>query len=348
MPSGAPTYCVADIVAQFGGELLGDGSVSIRGVGTLANAQPDQAAFLAHGKYRKQLIDTRAGVVILPPAEAHATSHTRIVSPDPYGYFARVSRLLNPPPSSVPGVDASARVHSDAQLDPSASVDSLVSIGRGARIGPGTIIEPGCVIGDNVHLGAGTRLHANVVIYRDCVIGERVILHAGVVIGADGFGYAPAGGRWNKIPQVGRVVIGDDVEIGANTTVDRGALDDTVIEEGVKLDNQIQIGHNCRIGAHTAIAGCTGIAGSTTIGRRCRIGGSAMISGHLEIADDVDISGGTLISKSIRDRGMYTAVFPFSSHERWLKNAVQLKHLDALVQRLRVLEERVKELEGKN
>ncbi len=343
-----PVYRAVEIVAQLGGELLGDGSVCIRGVGTLASAQPDQAAFLAHGKYRKQLTGTRAGVVILPPEEAEASCQTRIVSTDPYGYFARVSQLLNPPPVWAPGIDASAVVHPQARLDTSATVGPLVSIGRGAHVGPKTVIEAGCVIGEHVYIGADARLHANVVIYHHCIIGERVILHAGVVIGADGFGFAPEEGRWNKIPQVGRVVIGDDVEIGANTTIDRGALDDTVIEEGAKLDNQIQIGHNCRIGAHTAIAGCVGIAGSTIIGKGCRIGGGAMIAGHLEIADDVGISGGTLISKSIRDRGQYTAVFPFSSHERWLKNAVQIKRLDALVQRLKGLEDRVSDIEGKN
>ncbi|MFN0318329.1 MAG: UDP-3-O-(3-hydroxymyristoyl)glucosamine N-acyltransferase [Burkholderiales bacterium] len=338
-----PVYRVADIVARLGGELLGDGSIPVRGVGTLANAQPDEAAFLAHGKYRKQLASTRAGVVILPPDEAAAVSCTRIVSPDPYGYFAHVSRLLNPPPVYTPGVDPSAVVHPEARLDPSASVGPLVSIGRGAQIGAHTVIESGCAIGEHVQIGPSARLHANVVIYHHCILGERVILHAGVVIGADGFGFAPEDGRWNKIPQVGRVIIGDDVEVGANTTIDRGALDDTVIEEGAKLDNQIQIGHNCRIGAHTAIAGCVGIAGSTTIGKHCRIGGGAMISGHLDIADEVGISGGTLISKSIRDRGQYTAVFPFSSHERWLKNAVQVKHLDALAQRIKALEDRAGE-----
>ena len=337
-----PVYRVAEIVAQLGGELWGDGNVPIRGVGTLTDAQPDQAAFLARGKYRKHLAATRAGVVILPAADAQSFAQTRIVSADPYGYFAQVSRLLIPPPVHAPGVDSRAVVHPEAHVDPSACVGPLASIGRGAHIGAHAVIESGCVIGEHVHIGAGARLHANVVIYHHCILGERVILHAGVVIGADGFGFAPEGGRWNKIPQVGRVLIGDNVEIGANTTVDRGVLDDTVIEEGAKLDNQIQIGHNCRIGAHTAIAGCVGIAGSTTIGKRCRIGGGAMISGHLEIADEVGISGGTLISKSIRDRGQYTAVFPFSSHERWLKNAVQVKHLDALAQRIKALEDQAR------
>jgi UDP-3-O-[3-hydroxymyristoyl] glucosamine N-acyltransferase len=191
-------------------------------------------------------------------------------------------------------------------------------------------------------------LYANVTIYHDCVIGDRVILHAGAVIGADGFGIAMEAGRWHKIPQIGRVCIGDDVEVGANTTIDRGALDDTVIEEGVKLDNQIQIGHNCRIGAHTAIAGCAGIAGSTRIGRYCRIGGSAMIGGHLEIADHVEIGGATAVPKSILKPGTYTAVYPMSTHQDWLKNAAHIRHLDALAARVRDLERRLADLEGKS
>jgi UDP-3-O-[3-hydroxymyristoyl] glucosamine N-acyltransferase len=339
---------VSEIVAQLGGEILGDGNVSVRGVATLASAQPDQIAFLAHGKYRKQLTQTRAGAVILGTTEAGSTNLTRIVCPDPYGYFARVSALLNPPGSVAAGVHSSAVGNADAEIDATASIGPLVYLGKGARIGPNAIIGPGCVIGDNVRIGAQSRFHANVVVYHDCIIGERVILHAGVVIGADGFGYAPSQGQWHKIPQVGRVVIGDDVEVGANTTIDRGTLDDTIIEQGVKLDNQIQVGHNVLIGEHTAIAGCVGIAGSTKIGKRCRIGGSAMISGHLEIADDVDISGGTAITKSVREKGMYTAVFPFTTHDRWVKNAVQLRNLDALSQRLKELEGRLKSLEGKS
>jgi len=191
-------------------------------------------------------------------------------------------------------------------------------------------------------IGSHSRLHPNVTVYHDCLIGERVILHSGAVIGADGFGMAMDDGRWLKIPQIGRVVIGDDVEVGASTTIDRGALDDTIIEEGVKLDNQIQIGHNCHIGAHTAIAGCTGIAGSVRIGKYCMLGGNAMISGHLTIADRVVVSGGTLVAKSITAPGTYTAVYPMQPHAQWLKNAALVRHLDELMERLRSLEDEVK------
>jgi UDP-3-O-[3-hydroxymyristoyl] glucosamine N-acyltransferase len=211
-------------------------------------------------------------------------------------------------------------------------------------IGEFAVIGANSFVGREARIGAHSRLHPNVAIYHDCVIGERVTLHSGVVIGADGFGMAMDDGRWLKIPQIGRVLIGDDVEVGAGTTIDRGALDDTVIEEGVKLDNQIQIGHNCHIGAHTAIAGCTGIAGSTRIGKFCMLGGGAMISGHLTIADRVTVSGGTLVAKSITAPGTYTAVFPMQPHAQWLKNAALVRHLDELMERVRDLENKAKEL----
>jgi UDP-3-O-[3-hydroxymyristoyl] glucosamine N-acyltransferase len=248
----------------------------------------------------------------------------------------------------MPGVHPSAAVHPSAHVAPSACIGPLAVIGAHAVIGESTSIAGGSNIGEHVHIGRTCLLYANVTIYHDCVIGDRVILHAGAVIGADGFGIAMEAGRWHKIPQIGRVCIGDDVEVGANTTIDRGALDDTVIEEGVKLDNQIQIGHNCRIGAHTAIAGCAGIAGSTRIGRYCRIGGSAMIGGHLEIADHVEFGGATAVPKSILKPGTYTAVYPMSTHQDWLKNAAHIRHLDALAARVRDLERRLADLEGKS
>jgi UDP-3-O-[3-hydroxymyristoyl] glucosamine N-acyltransferase len=348
MAGGTTAFSVAEIVATLGGEFLGDGSLIIRGVGTLVNARPDQAAFFANGKYRKELASTRAGVVVLSPTDIQVSTGTRIVSGEPYLYFARLSTLLNPPSAVAPGVHPSAVVEADAHLDASACIGPMVRVGHGASIGPRVVIEAGSVIGDHVEIGADTRIYANVVVYHGCLLGERVILHGGVVIGADGFGFAPVEGRWKKIPQVGRVVVGDDVEIGANTTVDRGALDDTVIEEGVKLDNQIQVGHNVHIGAHTAIAGCVAIAGSVRIGKHCRIGGASAIVGHLEIADGVDISGNTTIIKSIREKGTYSGLFPFSTHARWLRNAAALRNLDALVKQVKGLEDRLKSIEGKN
>jgi UDP-3-O-[3-hydroxymyristoyl] glucosamine N-acyltransferase len=340
-------YWLADIVHRFGGELRGEADVRITQVATLEAAGPGQISFFANSRYRNQLEQTRADAVILAAEAADLTQRPRIVCQDPYAYFARVSALLNPPAAIVPGIHALAAIHPSARVAASASIGPFVSIGAGAEVGEGTLVEAGCALGDNVRIGRDCRLYASVSVYHDCVIGDRVILHSGVIIGADGFGLAWEGGRWHKIPQIGRVLLGDDVEVGANTTIDRGALADTVIEEGVKLDNQIQIGHNCRIGAHTAIAGCVGIAGSTRIGRYCRIGGSAMIGGHLEIADNVEISAATGVPKSILKAGTYTSLFPISQHRDWLRNASHIRHLDSLARRLRDLEARLAEPEGK-
>jgi UDP-3-O-[3-hydroxymyristoyl] glucosamine N-acyltransferase len=251
-------------------------------------------------------------------------------------------------PQTLPGIHPNAVIGEGAQIDPSAQIAAHVVIGSHACIGAGCVIMEGCSIGDGVTIGADSRLYPRVVVYHDCVLGQRLIVHSGVVIGADGFGIAMDEGRWLKIPQIGRVVIGDDVEIGANTTIDRGALDDTVIEEGVKLDNQIQVAHNVRIGAHTAIAGCVGIAGSATIGRYCRIGGSAGILGHLKIADHVEISSFTLIGKSIHEPGSYTGIFPFSKYEEWRKNASHLRHLDVLADKVKILQKEIEALRRKD
>jgi UDP-3-O-[3-hydroxymyristoyl] glucosamine N-acyltransferase len=343
---GRPALRLTEIVERCGGELLGDPDVVIHQVATLETAGAGHISFFANHRYRQQLERTRAAAVILAPEFAAAIGCSRIVCQDPYAYFARVSVLLNPPATIVPGIHPSAAIHPSARVAASASIGAFVSIGADAQVGEGSLVEASCVLGSNVRVGRDCRLHAGVSVYHDCVIGDRVILHSGAVIGADGFGLAWENGRWNNIPQIGRVVIGNDVEVGANTTIDRGALDDTVLEEGVKLDNQIQIGHNCRIGAHTAIAGCVGIAGSTHIGRYCRVGGSAMIGGHLQIADKVEISGGTAVAKSILKAGTYTSLFPVSLHQDWLRNASHIRHLDALAGRLRELEARLAELEG--
>jgi UDP-3-O-[3-hydroxymyristoyl] glucosamine N-acyltransferase len=341
--SGHPSYSLREITRRFGGEIAGDPDFTVRGVATLESAGPDRIAFLANARYLPQLKATRAGAVIVGEAERAATRLPRIVCANPYAYFARVSALFNPQPAPQPGahatavIDAAARVAADAEIGPCAVIE------RGADIGRGCVIGAGCFIGEGAAIGAGTRLYPNVTVYHGCVIGARVILHAGVVIGADGFGIAMDQGRWVKVPQVGRVVIGDDVEIGANTTVDRGALDDTVIEEGVKLDNQIQVAHNVRIGAHTAIAACTGIAGSARIGKHCRIGGASGIAGHISIADGVEISTYTLITKSIDRPGTYTGAYAFEPHRDWLRNAAQLRHLAELAQRVRELEKQVKQ-----
>lgn len=335
------TYRLADIVARFGGRVLGDADTPVSQVATLDSAQAEHLAFLTSSKYRAQLAATRAGAVIVGEADAEATRLPRIACGNPYAYFAKVSAFLNPVPQTMPGIHSSAVIGEGAQIDPTAHVGPHVVVGAGAGIGARCVIMEGCSIGAGVTVGEDARLYPRVVVYHGCVLGKRLIAHSGAVIGSDGFGIAPEEGRWLKIPQIGRVVIGDDVEIGANTTIDRGALDDTVIEEGVKLDNQIQVAHNVRIGAHTAIAGCVGIAGSATIGRHCRIGGSAGILGHLQIADHVEISSFTLIGKSIREAGSYSGIFPFSSNEEWRKNAVHLRHLDDLAKRIKQLEREI-------
>jgi UDP-3-O-[3-hydroxymyristoyl] glucosamine N-acyltransferase len=347
MPRHRPTFSLQELTDRFGGEIRGDPELHVEQVATLESATATQISFFTNKRYRVQLEATAAGAVIVPPEAADWTSIPRIVCDNPYAYFARLSALFNPPEHPASGIHPAAVVHATAQVAASASVGPLAVVAADAVIGEHSHIAGGACIDERVSIGRGCRIYANVSVYHDCVIGDRVILHSGAVIGADGFGLALESGRWHKIPQIGRVRIGDDVEVGANTTIDRGALDDTVIEEGVKLDNQIQIGHNCRIGAHTAIAGCVGIAGSTRIGRYCRIGGSAMIGGHLEIADHVEIGGATAVPKSILKPGTYSAVFPISAHRDWLKNASHIRHLDALAARVRALESRLADLEGK-
>lgn len=317
---------LADIVAHFGGELKGDGALVVTGLATLEAATSGQLSFLANPKYRSQLTATRAGAVILAAEALAACPCSAIVTPQPYLYFARVSQWLAEDHAPAPGIHPSAVV--EAPLPPSVSV--------GAH----------CWIGADVDIGENSVLYSGVRIYPGCRIGRRAIIHSGAVIGADGFGFArEATGAWVKIAQTGRVVIGDDVEIGANTTIDRGALEDTVIEDGVKLDNQIQVGHNVRIGAHTAIAGCAGIAGSARIGARCTIGGAAVILGHLELADGVNVSAGTLVGKSIARPGNYTGTVPFMAHDEWQKNFARLRHLDAQADKIRALEKRLAQLE---
>ena len=340
------SYRLADIAAKLGGRVLGDSEVHIEQIATLEIAQSHHISFLTNSKYRAQLANTKAGAVILGEADADATDLPRIISDNPYAYFAKVSALLNPAPETRPGAHPSAVIGKNAKIDATASIAATAVIGEGATIGAFSVIGEGCCIGTNVVIGSYARLYPRVVIYHDCVIGDNLIAHSGAVIGSDGFGIAMDEGRWIKIPQIGRVVIGNDVEIGANTTIDRGALNDTVIEDGVKLDNQIQIAHNVRIGAHTAIAGCAGIAGSTTIGRYCQIGGSAGILGHLQIADYVEIASFTLIGKSIREAGSYAAIFPFSKVDEWRRNAVHLRHLDDLVKRIKALEQELESLKA--
>ncbi len=331
-------YSLGDLADRFGCEVRGDPDCIIRRVAPLARAGEGEIAFLANPKFRSQLTDTRAAAVILAP-QFHAECPVNLLVTDhPYVVYARVAQLLHPDPALVPGIHPAAIIGKGCSIDASSAISACAVIGDGVRIGGDVAIGAGCFIGDRVEIGTGSRLSANVAIHHDVIIGRRVRIQSGVVIGEDGFGYANEGGAWIRIPQLGRVVIGDDVEIGANTTIDRGALGDTVIEEGVKLDNQIQIAHNVRIGAHTAIAGCTGIAGSTTIGKRCAIGGGVGISGHLEIADDVQITGTTFVSQSISEKGSYSSGVPVEPTPAWRRNFIRMRQLDDAARRLSELE----------
>ncbi|HWN30213.1 MAG TPA: UDP-3-O-(3-hydroxymyristoyl)glucosamine N-acyltransferase [Burkholderiales bacterium] len=347
MPSQERSHSLGSIVERFGGELIGDRNILITQIAPLDLAQPCHLSFLAQPKYRSQLQKTKAGAVILGREARDLTLLPRIVCDDPYVYFAKVSAFLNPLEALLPGIHASAVIAASARVPASATIGAHAFIGENVVLGERAVIGPGCCLSNGVKIGEATFLHARVVIYHECVIGDRVVLHSGAVIGSDGFGMAMDEGRWLKIPQIGRVIIGNDVEIGANTTVDRGAMGDTVIEDGVRMDNQIQIGHNVHIGAHTAIAACVGIAGSTKIGCYCRIGGAAMIGGHLQIADNVTISGATAVAKPISKAGIYTSVYPFESHSEWLKNAAHLRHLHELAKKIRELEEQGKKRKRK-
>ena len=335
---------LADIVAALGGELRGDGDLAIGRLAPLESADAGSLCFLANPRYAAQLSSTHAGAVIVAPAfaDAAAARGAAIVSSDPYLYFARLTQWWAARHRQAPsaGVHASAVLEAGARVHASASIGPLAVIGAGAEIGPGAVIGAHGIVGAGAVVGEGTRLHPRVTLAEHCRIGARGIVHSGAVIGADGFGFAPTEGRWEKIAQLGAVRIGDDVEIGANTCIDRGALDDTVIEDGVKLDNLIQVGHNVHIGAHSAMAGCVGIAGSARIGRHCTAGGGAIILGHLELVDHVHISAATVVTRSIRQPGQYSGVFPFDDNASWEKNAATLRQLHSLRERVRALEKK--------
>ena len=335
---------LADVVAALGGDLVGDPDVAIDRLGPLEGATPGTLSFLSNPRYRAQLAQSRAGAVIVAESERElaAARGAAIVTADPYLYFARLTQwwAQRTRRAPEPGVHPTAWVDRSATLGIDVHVGPFAVIGAGAQVGDGAVIGAHAVVGPLARVGRGTRLAARATLGDGCVIGERGIVHSGAVIGADGFGFAPHEGRWVKIEQLGAVRIGDDVEIGANTCIDRGALDDTVVGDGVKLDNLIQIGHNVRIGAHTAMAGCVGVAGSASIGAHCTVGGGAVILGHLSIVDHVHVSAATVVTRSIHQPGQYSGVFPFDDNAAWEKNAATLKQLHALRERLRALEKK--------
>jgi UDP-3-O-[3-hydroxymyristoyl] glucosamine N-acyltransferase len=331
------TASLGELAVRFGCTLQGDPDIRVAHVATLERADPQAIAFLANPRYRRFLPQTKAGAVVLDAKLAAECPVAALIAKNPYAIYAHIATLLHPAPPVVPGRHASAIVDPSAVIDPSASVGPLAVIGARARIGARCAIGPGCVLLDDVTLGADTRLVANVTLCNSVVLGERCLLHPGVVIGGDGFGLAPADGEWVKVPQIGGVRIGNDVEIGASTTIDRGAIEDTVLEDGVKLDNQIQIGHNVRIGAHTAIAGCSGVSGSTTIGARCMLGGMVGVAGHLTICDDVVVTGRSFVNSSIRKPGYYSGGLTVDETTRFRKNAARFHRLDELARQVRRL-----------
>jgi len=334
------TATLAELARLCGGALRGDGARRITGVASLASAGPCDIAFVAGGAFRDQLHGTRAGGIILSAQDLGDYAGDVILSDNPRLAFTRIAVLLHPPPRPPAGVHPSAVIAADAVVAADTAIGAQVVIEAGARIGAGAIIGPGCVIGAGAEIGAGSWLHANVVVAHGCLLGARCVVHGGAVIGSDGFGFARDGARWEKTPQLGRVVVGDDVEIGANTAIDRGALDDTVIERGVKLDNLIHVAHNCVIGEDTAIAACVGIAGSTRVGKRCTLAGQVGVVGHIEIADDVHVMGAAVVSHTIREPGTY-AGSPIEPYQDWLRNAVRMRQLDDLARRLKKLEQRI-------
>ena len=329
----APVFAASELAQRFGLDLRG-ADRDVAGVGTLADATPRQLGFLANPRYRAQLADTRAGVVVLREDDASAFAGTSLVARDPYAAFARISALFERLPVRDPGIHPSAAIDPSAEVSPHAHIGAFTSIGARTKIGVGAVVGPGCSIGDDCEIGEGCELQARVTLVARVRLGKRVRILPGAVLGAAGFGLAMDGGRWINVPQLGGVIVGDDCEIGANTTIDRGALGDTVLEEDVRLDNQIQIGHNCHIGAHTAMAGCVGVAGSTRIGRHCLVAGAAGISGHLVICDKVTISAMTMVTRSITEPGEYSSGLPMQDNRTWKRNIARFRHLDEIVRKL--------------
>jgi UDP-3-O-[3-hydroxymyristoyl] glucosamine N-acyltransferase len=318
-----------EIVSRLGGRIVGDPKIEITGVASLVNASSGKITFYIDGVPKGLLVSTKASAVITSHNFSELVQKTQIITEDPHLYFAKMINAFfsNENLSHPPVLDKRASLGLDVVLGARVVIGPSAVIGDRASLGDDVVVGSGCVIGEGAVIGSGSKIFPNATVYPGVKIGKRAIIHAGAVLGGDGFGFVNERGCWYKVPQVGNLIIGDDVEIGSNTTIDRGALDDTVIGDGVKIDNQVQVGHNCSIDNHTAIAGCVGIAGSVKIGKRCRIGGAAMLTGHLSIADDVTISAGSLVSKTIVKAGRYTGVYPLTTHADWLKGAIKVRRL---------------------
>ncbi len=332
---------LAEIAAEIDAELQGDPASEIINVASLHNSTPGALSFFVNKHYYADLETTRASAVVLTAKDASACPTAKLISSDPYLAYAKAARFLNPVAEFTPGIHPSAVVDATADIAADCFIGANCVIGENAAVGSRTYIGPGCVIEANVVIGDHCRFYANVCLMERVEIGMRVLIHPGVVLGADGYGIANDAGRWLKIPQLGNVVIHDDVEIGANTTIDRGSLGNTVIETGVKIDNQVQIGHNTRVGEHTAIAGAAVVAGSVKIGRRCMIGGASAITGHIEIADDVVITGMSGVSNSIKQAGVYSSGVPVTDNKTWRKNMVRFRHLDEIARKIARMEKQI-------
>jgi len=333
---------LSEIAVRYGCELHGDPDIEVTTVGTLQGAQSGAISFLANPGYRKHLAGTQASAVILGADSASGCEVAALLAEDPYAVYAAVAGDLHPPPALRPGIHDLATVDDGAVVPASCEVAVGAVIGRGTQLGERVYIGPNCVVGTNCSIASDTRLIANVTLYDDVKLGERCIVHAATTIGSDGFGIAQTDAGWRKVPQVGGVTVGDDVEMGAACTIDRGAIDDTVIGNGVKLDNQVHIAHNVCIGDHTAIAGQTGISGSTTIGSRCMMGGQVAISGHIEVTDDVFLQGRSIVTKSIRKAGAYSSVLSVEEAGKWRKLAARFKRLEESAKKLREIERMLK------
>lgn len=337
-------WTLGELAERVSAELHGDADCRIERVATLAAAGPGDITFLSNTRYRKYLKQTRASAVILATRELSLCPVNALVMENPYLGYAHIAGLLYPGPETAsPGVAASACIDESADISASACISDHVVIGPRCVVGEKTYIGAGTVLGEHVHVGQDCYLHPNVVLCHDVIVGNKVVLHPGVVIGSDGFGMANDAGRWVNIPQVGSVIIGDNVQIGSNSTVDRGAIEDTFIGAGVRIDNQVQVGHNVHIGEDTAIAGCVGISGSTRIGRRCMIGGAAGLGGHLNICDDVIITGFSMVTKSVTRPGVYSSGIPLLENMKWRKNVARFQHLEDLYRRLAEVEKKLQE-----
>ncbi|MDQ7075626.1 MAG: UDP-3-O-(3-hydroxymyristoyl)glucosamine N-acyltransferase [Gammaproteobacteria bacterium] len=333
-------FSLLDLADRFQLQLVGEAAIEVDRMEPLVSASAGALSFLSQKKFQPLLLKSAASAVILKPEWAESAPMAVLLSDNPYLSYAKIARLLHSVPIPAAGIHASATIDSKAQIDPTASIAAQVVIEAGVVVEAGCFVGAGSYLGERVHLADRVYLNPHVTIHHDCYLGKRVKVQSGTVIGAEGFGYANEEGRWLAIPQIGAVQIGDDVEIGANTTIDRGALEDTVIEEGVILDNLIQVAHNVHIGAFSAIAGCVGIAGSAKIGRHCTVGGAAGILGHLEIADYVNITAKSLVTSSIGEAGTYSSGTPLQPNRLWKRNRVRFSQLDLMARRLAALEKK--------